>query len=231
MGILDTLFGGKKPAQATPSPPPPPPDVLAAELLAGLERVYTSERGINAESLMCALGALAGFGCQAAVRAMVTAGQIPEAGAFVVAETAQGPFYFGDQLNQPLLEAPMSVWHQVAGAAQKAGAVELPDIGDIAAFVAGSVGGPDFGRLRVADEHQPQQTPIEALRAQWPAAYAHIRARHGDPAFTGWYFAGAAAQVLPQMKAVLEPGLAARIVMEAAVAMAKADPQRNGLDI
>ena len=230
MSLIDKLFGGGKMPSGPASPPPPPPEVLAAELLAGLERVYTNQRGIHAESLLCALGALSGFGCQMAVRALVKLGQVPAQGAFVVAETAEGPFYFGDQLNQPLLEAQMSVWAQVAGAAKAAGAAELPDINDIAAFVAGSVGGPQFGTLRVPEENQPHQTPFEALRTQWPAAWAHIQARHGDPSFTGWYFAMAAAQVLPQMKAVLEPGLATRIVMEAAVAMAKIDPKRIGVE-
>jgi len=48
---------------------------------------------------------------------------------------------------------------------------------------------------------------------------------------TGWYFAGAAQTVIIDAKEVIDPALAYRIVMEAAVAMSKVDPRAIGFEI
>lgn len=231
MSILDKLFGGKS-EKPEPTSAPPPPEELAAEILQKLINAYADERGVHAETLLSCVGALAGFGCQIAIRDGVKLGLLPANTKLTEAQTDDGrTYFFGDSLNQPLLEADMSVWNQVMSAAHRAGATQLPDMADVASYVAGSVGQPYFGTIRIEDAHQPHEKPIDALAKWWLPAYNLIKARNGDPLFIGWYFATAAQQLIAKTKAVLDPALAARIVIESAVAMAKVDPRQIGVDL
>ena len=209
------------------------PDQISAKLRASLEGQLSDPRGrIHVETLLSALGAMAGFGCQIAVREAVKAGQLnPESALVEVTTNDGGTYYFGDQINQPLLEAPISVWKLIAGAAQHAGARELPDIIEIVRHVSATVGGAGFGVLRVDEKNQPHEAPIDALKTHWRTSYALIRSLSGDPIMTGWYFAGAAQTVIADAKDVIEPALACRIVMEAAVAMSKVDPRAISFDL
>ena len=240
---------GKKPGAKPPSPPPPPapaesdeappavesgatPDAISARLLAMFETAYADEQGrVHVETLLSALGACAGFGCQVAVREAIKAGRLDPKGALMVVETEDGgTYFFGDQINQPLLEAPVSVWRLIAGAAQHAGATEIPDIIEIVRHVTSSIGGDQFGVLRAPPQNQPHQPMLKALQGSWRTAYATILAMEGDPIMTGWYFAGAAQRVIVQARDIIDPALAYRIVMESAVMMAKVDPKLVGHD-
>ncbi len=204
-------------------------DQIAAQLLQDFEADYGQD---HPETLLCALGAHAGFGCQMAVWEAVRRGAIPRAKAFVVVTTTDGgTYYYGDTLNQPLLEAKISVWGLVAGAAQKAGAKDLPDIHEIVAFVAGSVGGPAFGTIRVPAAHQPAEKPFDTLKNHWAAAAKRLQDMDYNPMFTGWYFASAAQRIILDPKVNLDPALATRIVMEAAVSMSKIDPVLLGVKV
>lgn len=208
------------------------PDQISAQLRANLEAQLSDAKGrVHVETMLSALGALAGFGCQMAVRAAVKAGRLNPDGALVEVTTNDGgTYYFGDQINQPLLEAPISVWKLIAGAAQHAGARELPDIIEIVKHVSATVGGGGFGVLTVDTKNQPHEAPIEALKTHWQSAYTLIRSLSGDPIMTGWYFAGAAQSVIVDVRQVIDPALSCRIVMEAAVAMSKVDPRAIGFD-
>jgi hypothetical protein len=85
-------------------------------LLAGMK----TERGVHIESLLCALGAIAGYACQASVRALALSRGMVETGLLVSVATKDGKTYcFGDELNKPLAESKYSVWGLSAGAAQK----------------------------------------------------------------------------------------------------------------
>lgn len=209
------------------------PDQISARLRESLEaRLRDAQGRVHVETMLSALGAMAGFGCQIAVREAVKAGQISSEGALVEVTTKDGgTYYFGDQLNQPLLEAPINVWKLIAGGAQHAGATELHDVIEIVKHVSATVGGPEFGVLRVDAKHQPHEAPIEALKKHWQPCWTLIRSLGADPIMTGWYFAGAAQTVIIDAKEVIDPVLSYRIVMEAAVAMAKVDPRVIGAEI
>lgn len=209
------------------------PDQISAQLRAHLEERLSDPQGrVHVETMLSALGAMAGFGCQVAVREAMNAGRISPEGALVEVTTNDGgTYYFGDQINQPLLEAPISVWKLVAGAAQHAGAQELPDIIEIVKHVSATVGGGGFGVLTVDAKNQPHEAPIDALKHHWPSCHALITSLPRDPLMTGWYFAGAAQSVIVDARQVIEPALACRIVMEAAVAMSKIDPRAIGFEI
>lgn len=229
LGWLGGLLAGgaAKPvvAKAVAGPPASIDDIPQA-LLADLTTACTRDGAVHVETLLSALGSHAGFGCQMAVRAMVSNGMIPARDAFVVVRTKDGgSYYFGDQLNQPLLEAGMSVWNQVISAARQAGAKTLPSIDDVVDFVAASVGSDAFGSLRVAAAYQPFEKPVDSLKRLWPAAERKMTAMGYNAKFTGWYFAGAAQKVIVNSSHTLDPAIAAQIVLEAAVAMAKIDPK------
>lgn len=208
------------------------PDQISAKLREHLEAQLSDPQGhVHVETMLSALGAMAGFGCQIAVREALKAGRINPDGALVEVTTNDGgTYYFGDQINQPLLEAPISVWKLIAGAAQHAGARELHDIIEIVKHVSATVGGGGFGVLRVDAKHQPHEAPIEALKKHWQRCYALIRSLPRDPLMTGWYFSCAAQSVILDARQVIDPALSYRIVMEAAVAMSKVDPRAIGFD-
>ena len=248
MGLFDWLKGKKASPPRRPlsldlenerdiTSKSPPPDFIAGNLLTVFKNAYShpivqDQQGIHIESLLCSLGAMAGFGCQIAIReGLIKTGKLPLEKAFVVAKTNDGgTYYFGDQLNQPLLEAPMSVWAQVAGAVQHVGK-PVPDIHDIVRFVSSTVGGPEFGTLRVPEDHQPRETPLQSLQKQWAPAYKLVKSQTGDPLFTGWYFALAAQKLIVEGKDVIDATMAGQIVMESAVAMAKIDPAVIGFSL
>ncbi len=237
-------FFGKRP------PPPPTPtqvsqpaakpaaggtDEIVAALLTQTKAAYTAPRpdgvmGIHVETLVSALGAMAGFGCQIALREGYAARGLSAEKALVVAKTTDGgTYYFGNDLNLPLLEAkPANVWTLVAGGVERAGR-PLPDITKIVAFVASSIGSSAFGTTRVAPEHQPHEAPIEALRRHWPEVYATLVRMNYSPMFTGWYFATAIQHLIVEARDVLDASIAGQIAMEAAVAMAKIDPRLIGV--
>ncbi|WP_443749600.1 hypothetical protein [Asticcacaulis solisilvae] len=253
MGLFDDIFGKKKPARKPHSPvdfsahlpaietigekKPLPPDLVARGMLAAFESAYTHKMsdgrpGIHIETLLSALGAMAGFGCQIAVReVLVKSGRMPLESAFVIVRGVDGSRYFlGDQLNQPLLMARVSVWTLVAGAVQHTGS-PVPDINGIVRRTVAAVGSKDFGRLSVPDEHQPFEQPIETLKKQWAGCYEILKSFDADPFFMGWYFALSAQLLIIKSKTIIDPTLAGQIVMESAVAMAKIDPKSIGFEI
>lgn len=209
-------------------------DELGAKVLELFERAQTDKDGrIHIQTLLSTLGAHAGFGCQFAVRDAIRMGALPAAGALIeVTSNDGGKFYFGDQLNQPLLEAPVNVWRIVAGGAIHAGAKleDLPDPHEIAAFVTRSAttNTPPFGTIRVPAHHQPFQSPIVALQGNWLTALKYVTLLGNHTLATGWHFALAAQKLIIKGKDIIDPAIATRIVMETAVAMAKIDPDRIG---
>ncbi len=230
-------FSNNAPVNAEIGAKSPPPGLVAGNLLAVFKQAYSlklqdGRQAIHVETLLSSLGAMAGFGCQIAVReGLVKTGAVPLERAFVVVRTTHGSKYFmGDLLNQPLLEAPVSVWAFVAGALKQVGALE-PDLKAIVRHVMTTLGGPNFGRLSVAREHQPHEQPLQSLTKQWAAAYKLVQSQLGNPLFTGWYFAHAAQMLIVEAKDVIDPTLAAQIVMESAIAMAKVDPQSIGFEV
>jgi len=63
---------------------------LAQNLISGLK----DERGVHIETLLCALGSLAGYSCQASVRERLKQGGQPEEKEFVIANGKDGKKYF-----------------------------------------------------------------------------------------------------------------------------------------
>jgi hypothetical protein len=163
-----------------------------------LMNALKTERGVHAETLLTAVGALAGFSAQHAIwKSIVEPGKLPAhggkdmaAGAFVVAEGKNGEaYYFGDLLNSYLLPqqtryappATLTLFSFVAGAVASSGGKPLgnAELQEIFANASRTVGGPDFGKPRLPAGHTPGLMPREALNKLWPTAKQALQFR--DP--------------------------------------------------
>ena len=180
-------------------------------------------KGVHVESLLGALGSLAGFTCQMSVRA-----EDPAAGdgAFVVVGGADGrSYFFGDRLNGPLAENQYSIWGLAAGKAQGLGCTELPDINEIFSHVTTTVGGDRFGLPRIPEGHRPGALPFDYLKALWTGIMPLVRRFCARPAEWPILFGIAIQEAMTLGKDVIDPRLATVIVMECAVPMSKIDPE------
>lgn len=193
---------------------------LAQRMMAAMK----TERGIHIESILGALGSLAGYACQASVRAQARARGLDETAHFTRAECTDGKVYFfGDALNKPLYEDQYSVWGLAAGGAEAAGCrdIQMPD--EVFRHVASTVGWPEFGRPRLPEEHPMHDTPLNYLEAFWPQVFPMISRFCPDPAHWPLLFGLAIQDIMLQGKDVLDPCLALKIVTECAVPMSKVD--------
>jgi hypothetical protein len=189
----------------------------------------TTKRGVHIESMLCALGSLAGYSCQASVRAQARAQGLDEEAHFVRAEGADGKtYFFGDPLNKLLAESPHSVWSLAAGGAQIAGCTVVLELDDIFRHVAGSVGTADFGDPRLPPEHTAHDTPLNYVKAFWPQLFPLISKFCPDPEHWPLLLGLAIQELIVQGKEVLDPCLSLRVVMESAILMSKVDLQKRG---
>lgn len=161
-----------------------------------------TERGVHVETLLTAVGALAGFSAQNAIwESIVKPGKLPlhggknmAEGAFVVAEGKNGEtYYFGDLLNSYLVPQPakygppesLTLYAFVAAAVVGAGKKQVghDELGDIFANAARTVGGADFGVPRLPKENRPHLMPREALNKLWPVTRQTLQFK--DPKLVG----------------------------------------------
>ena len=192
------------------------------ELAHQLIEAMTDERGAHVESLLCAAGALAGYSCQAALRAKNRAEGRNELALFSVAHTSDGQkFFFGDPLNGFLAENELSIWRLAAGGAQRCGCSEIPDIGPIFEHVAGSVGHENFGVPRLPPGHPVHELPRTYLERLWPRFAPMVERFCPNPDHRPALLGLAIQELLSQTKTALNPCLALQIVMEAAIPMSK----------
>jgi len=210
-------------------------DDLSNALLAWLSHELHNGRETQQEAVLCALGALAGYAAQQAIReALVKTGKLALDQAFVVIETRSGEvFFFGDLLNAVIVskdggqsgardKGHASIWKIVSGGGYEAGAINLPDITDIIKHCAATVGSQEFGIPRLPDAHMPAILPREAVSRFWPAARRGLSV--AEPMSWPLHFAMAAHTLIVALKDTLRPDIAVQIVMEAAVPMSKIDP-------
>jgi len=195
----------------------------AKEVYRRVSEAVTVEGEPHDASLLCALGALAGYACQASLRMQaINRGEAADA-AFMVIATQDGKRYFyGEQLNWLLAEARYSVWSVAAGAARHAGCTELPDIGTIFKRVAQEVGSNRFGVPCLPRECAARRLPVDYLQWLWPVTEPVARLFCHEPEEWPLLF-GLAVQeaIYAVQQRGADPGLALTVVMESAVPMSK----------
>lgn len=212
---------------------------LSNELLAWLKGELRRGRETQNEAVLCALGALAGYAAQQAIReSLVKPGKLTLDQAFVVIETRSGEvFFFGDLLNEIIFpqaggqpsgqggarnQGHASIWTIVSDAGYQAGAINLPDAVDMIKHCAATVGGEEFGIPRVPPAHMPEVLPREAVSRFWAAARRKLAGT--EPMRWPLHMAMAAHTLIVALNDSIRPDIAVQIVMEAAVPMSKIDP-------
>ncbi len=192
------------------------------ELTQRLIQAMKTDRGVHIESLLCALGSLAGYSCQASVRAQAISQGLPETALLTRIETTHGKtFFFGDALNKPLAESRYSVWGVVAGGAQQAGCKALPDLADVFKNASSTVGTAAFGVPRVPHANRPSDTPLNYVRTLWPVLKPLVVKYCPTPEHWPILISLSAQEVIAMGKSVIDPCLALSLVMESAVPMSK----------
>ncbi|MFH2044256.1 MAG: hypothetical protein ABIK92_03805 [Pseudomonadota bacterium] len=196
----------------------------AKEVFHRIFKAMKDDRGVHIESLLCVLGALAGYSCQANLRAQAIEKGVPENTPFVVMEANDGKkYFFGDPLNRILAEGQLSVWSLAVGAAQDAGCEKLIDLQDIFKHVTASVGKTTFGIPRLPDDHPVSDKPINYLRALWPQIFEVAKWFCQKPSEWPVLFGLAIQEAIYISKESLPLDLALTIVMESAIPMSKVD--------
>jgi hypothetical protein len=193
---------------------------LVQSLVSGLNE----QRGVHIETLLCALGSLAGYSCQASVREILKQNGQPEETAFVIANCKDGKkYFFGDALNKPLAEDQYSVWILASGGATHLGCQQPLNVDEIFKHVAATVGGPEFGIPRIPEGHRPGEPPSNWVKYAWPKALATVQDYCASPSDWPAAFGIAIQEAMTQAKGVIDPCLALSIIMECAIPMSKVD--------
>lgn len=200
------------------------PKIGGKEIAQQLITAMKTKNGVHIESILCAIGSLAGYSCQVNVRTQSIEKGMQEDTAFVIVKTDDGKHYFfGDQLNESLVESKYSVWSLAAGAAQEAGCQNLPDVEDIFRHVSKVIGTKEFGVLRIPEVHRPGHASIDYLKAFWPTLFSVAKQFCQHPSEWPILFGLAAQNIILQGKEVIDPSIALTIVMESAIPMSKID--------
>jgi hypothetical protein len=186
---------------------------------------------VHPETLFTEIGALAGFAVQMSIRRSVIERQKLDAETVLVeVETKNDEvYYFGDLMNWMLFEnmeqPPYSIWAYVSGAVPQAQRLLLPDIFEIVSNAARSIGTRRFGVPRLPADHMPYKLPRSALEEHWRFIRAELAGAGRDPSHWPYDVAAAAQWQIRTGHDAIDPPLAARIVMEAAIPMSKIDPR------
>jgi len=196
------------------------------ELIERIISALKKRNGVHTESLLCILGALGGYACHIAIREVcVDSGKLPENQAFTIVGGADGnKYYFGDYVNQPLVQDKFSFWALVAGEAKHHGAV-LPDINLTFAAVAKTVGSDKFGIPNVPEHHKAGSLPIQYLKALWGQVSRFLDKFCESPVEKPILIGMAAQKAIEMSKDVIPPEIAVQLLMESAVPMSKVGPE------
>lgn len=196
--------------------------VVGKELALQLIDAMQAEHGVHVESLMCAAGALAGYACQAAVRADNLARGNHELGGLSLATVTDGrQFIFGDALNKPLVESDVSVFAVAAGGAQACGCNRFPDLNAVFEHVVSTVGHPEFGVPRLPAGHVVHELPQTYLQRFWPKFSPMLERFCPNPDHWPIAWALAIQHLIAQTQKALDPCVALQVVMESAIPMSK----------
>jgi len=192
-------------------------------------RIIQNERGTRIDDVLAILGATGGFSCIVSTMSVLTEANvtIQEAGLAVVKGADNQIYYFGDVPNKALLESKFSLLSLTLGAAHSLGAqVSLDLVHDTLKHVASTVGGAQFGIPILPEGHQPGDLPINYVKHLWPKIREALDTYEVPATRYHMALGFAIYKAIEAGKDAIDPLLAARIVTECAVPMAKLDPAR-----
>jgi hypothetical protein len=221
------------------------PDAVACNfalghLVGNLRSRLTVDGRIHAETYISAVGAIAGYAAQRTLFAKAP----PVIGVNITrAVTESGDkYWFGDALNVMLVpssdaEGNRCVWSLALGGALSAGiqASQRPKLEEMFKHVASTIGGANEGRSSVPAKHQAQLPARELLKSVWPVATMCFSGKlpgagreFGVAPIAWWSSIAAQASNRPvlDVKGVLAPDIALRLLMETAIYCSKLDQSK-----
>lgn len=207
----------------------------AGHLVRNLGIPLTVEGRLHAETLMCAAGAVAGWGAH---RSLISGGAGKQVSLQMVTMQDGRSMLYGDAINDMLTSsdptlAPRCVWNNLAGTAIGHGLPQsdLPELEDMFRSVTERMGGPLEGLPSTGADHQPHAPAAKLLDHVLPVTLAcltgeisEITKKQGFSAAETSYqivTAWAAANILAQCCSVMPPKIALIIGMESAIYASK----------
>lgn len=191
----------------------------ANEIFVRLINSMRDEKGLcHPQSLLCALGSLAGYACQRDVRDVYMKGKgFSEDKVFTVVQDKKGRnYFFGDLINEPVAEGKYSLWSLVGGALNAMN-VPLIDLNDIFRYVSYVCGGEQFGKVRSCVTGETMESYLKIL---WKPLFP-LAQKYAEENELHIVFGLAVQKAMMACKGAVEPQEMARIVMESAVSMSK----------
>jgi hypothetical protein len=230
---FETLFAlGLGPEGATLDRP-------ADEVLPGVRRVdpvlapilaaLGNDWGISYETALAILAVLAGQSCAKighARHAASDGGFDPDGDElkFRVVNHAGDRFVAGAWIDHGLYTDPMSFCRLVVAAADHYGARVLPRIDEAARHCAETLGTPDFGHPRLPGAHMPATLPVALLQSLTPHFAPRLAEISERPEDIPVALAFNAQTLMRDARGQLDPGLAARILIECALPASRIHP-------
>jgi hypothetical protein len=216
------------PTDRTMADPLMPAKIAAREVTRRLQKeLEAASGGVHVESLICALGALAGYACQVAVSSRPAA---RTASAHVLAAHTQSSngHFLGDAIYKVLAESRHSVWKIAANGVEQAGSTSLPDLAEILSHTSMVFGTEAFGVPRMPKQHRAGDSPLNYVRKLWPALKPVVEAACPSPEQWPVVFALGVRDAVIAHRSSFDPSVALRLAMESAAAMTKATLDDSG---
>lgn len=200
------------------------PNIGAAEIFQRSLKALKDGHGMQIESLLCLLGAVAGYSCQASLRAEALARGMSETAFLNRYEAKDGRrYYFGNELNKRLGESNYSVLGLAIASASHLGCAQTPNLEEIHRHSNQAIGTDGFGFPRLPDRHKARETPYQYLVSTFPLLLPTAKLFCPDPKQWPVLFGLAIQKAMVAAKDSLPPEMALRIVMESAVPMSKVE--------
>jgi hypothetical protein len=204
----------------------------ADELKYNIYNLVKGDQGVRVETALFVLGSLGGYACLDQAIGKFTPETAKADPRSLIALTGKdGKRYFmGNLINDPLLTSNLSLSNLTMGMAQHLGGKNLPDVSELVGFVAETYGNHSFGKPRLPVDHNIGDVPFNFVKYMWPKIwpmFSNITRRQNQIPLI---FGLAIQKVIEEAQQIIDPGMAAKIVMECAVPMAHINPDDvNGL--
>ncbi|KFC74536.1 hypothetical protein FG93_01122 [Bosea sp. LC85] len=204
------------------------PQLVGRILFDMVGKMIANDRGVRMEDLLAILASCGGFSCLSAAFSEVLGPTPPTGNNLTVVEGKDGHrYFFGDLPNRYLIESEFALLGLALGMAQACGGtVSLDMAHQTMRRVANTVGGDEFGKPELPTEHRPGDFPINYVRDHWPKALEALNFYEVPPTLRPAAIGFALQRAIEAGQDAIDPTMAARIVIECAVPMAKIDPER-----
>ena len=192
---------------------------VALEVL--LDQLKT-ERGVHAETLMASAGILIGQSVQASLwEEAMQEGRDRVAGLQVVQCEGGSTFFVGDPLNRQLVDGYASPWGLLSETAREEGSEILPQMEELLLDGIRRLGTLEFGKPQVPAAHAPLNLEFSAPIHLWSLIGPLCKECCSQPAEWPLLCGLLAVRALRLVKPHLDPALAFRLAMDAAIDASK----------